>query len=99
MVAPSKNLPRREREVGDGVPVVEDFHIRPILFGLPLPGTPHGRPYTGHMAALGDRQGDLAVELLRERLIDIGLLTRHDGPVGPASSGTVAPLHGCPIIS
>ena len=33
--------PRWEREIGDGLPVVEAFDIRPVLFGIRRPGSGH----------------------------------------------------------
>lgn len=52
------------RAVGDGVPGVAAFLIRPVLARLCRAGIRDGRRHAGPPAALGDRQGDLAVERL-----------------------------------
>src|SRR5207249_215632 len=73
--------PRWEREIGDRVPVVQACDIRPVLFGLRCPGSGHRRLHSTHLAALGCSQCDPTVECLRERLVEIALLTGHDGAI------------------
>src|SRR5205814_1733015 len=73
---------RWQREIGDGIPVVETCDIRPVLFGLCCPGRGHCRLHASNLAALGGRKDDLTVERLRERLVELALLTGHDGAIG-----------------
>src|SRR3989442_2458203 len=77
---------RWQREIGDGVPVVEAVDIRPVLFGLHCPGRGHCRLHAGHLVALGGRKDDLTVERLRERLVEIALLTGYDGAIGQGNA-------------
>src|SRR5207249_9974289 len=74
--------PRWEREIGDRVPVVQACDIRPVLFGLRRPGSWHRRLHSDHMAALCCSQCDPTGERLRERLVEIALLTGHYGAIG-----------------
>src|SRR6266567_3759209 len=61
--------PRWERKIGDGVPVVEAFHIEPVLFGL------------RHRTARGCSKRDLTFESLRQRLVAIALFTSNDAAI------------------
>src|SRR6266700_7777957 len=61
--------PRWERKIGDGVPVVEAFHIGPVLFGL------------RHRTARGCSKRDLTFESLRQRLVAIALFTSNDAAI------------------
>src|SRR5437867_12030238 len=77
---------RWQREIGDGVPVVEAVDIRPVFFGLRCPGRGHCRLHAGYLAALGGRKDDLTVERLRERMVELALLTGHEGAIGQGNA-------------
>src|SRR5256712_12625264 len=64
-----EECPLREREIGDRVPVVETFHVRPVLLRI-------------DRAALGCTKSHLSVESLREDLAEITLVTRDSGAIG-----------------
>src|SRR5439155_4312103 len=64
-----EECPFREREIGDRVPVVEAVHVRPVLLGI-------------DRAVRGGTKCHLAVERLREDLVEITLVTGDRGAIG-----------------
>src|SRR2546428_1332585 len=68
-----EECPLREREIGDRVPVVETFHVRPVLLRIDRP-------------ALSCTKSHLAVESLREDLAEITLVTSDSGAIGEGDS-------------
>src|SRR5438309_6321563 len=74
-----EECPLGEREIGDRVPVVEAFHVRPVLLGI-------------DRSALSCTKCHLTIECLREDLVEITLVTGDSGAIGEAmrTGGTVA---------
>src|SRR5882724_2654169 len=68
-----EECPLGKREIGDRVPMVEALHVRPVLLGIDRP-------------ALGDTKRHLAVERLREGLIEITLVTGDSRAIGEGDS-------------
>src|SRR2546428_7724358 len=68
-----EECPLREREIGDRVPVVETFHVRPVLLRIDRP-------------ALSRTKSHLAVESLREDLAEITLVTGDSGAIREGDS-------------
>src|SRR5207249_7477048 len=62
-----------QREIRDRVPVVEAFHVRPVLLGIDRP-------------APGGTKCHLTVECLREDLVEITLVTGDSGAIGEGNS-------------
>gem|GEM_PF-4494334 len=73
-MAQSKNVPSGSvKSIGDGVPVVEAFHVRPVLLGIDRP-------------ALGCARCHLTVECLRQDLVEVTLVTGDSGAIGESNS-------------
>src|SRR5262245_27086439 len=73
-------------EVGDSVPVLETFHIRPVLLGF-------GGPQIGHcgfnrlLTTTHDcLESHLTLERVREDLMEIGLITTNVSAVGKGNT-------------
>src|SRR5437667_12164598 len=68
-----EECPFGEREIGDRVPVVEALDVRPVLLAIDRP-------------ASGGAKRHLAVERLREGLVEITLLTGEGRAIGEGDS-------------
>src|SRR5437016_13152595 len=68
-----EECPLGQSEIGDRVPVVEAFHVRPVLLGI-------------DRLALGCAKCYLTVECFREDLAEVTLVTRDSGAIGEGNS-------------
>src|SRR4029077_4967113 len=68
-----EECPLGQSEIGDRVPVVEAFHVRPVLLGI-------------DRLALGCAKCYLTVECFRENLAEVTLVTGVSGAIGEGNS-------------
>src|SRR6266478_8988177 len=68
-----EECPLGQSEIGDRVPVVEAFHVRPVLLGI-------------DRLALGCAKCYLTVECFREDLVEVTLVTGDSGAIGEGNS-------------